>query len=262
MDSRGERLRDFTGGVQLDQDFHYYGTFYAARLAGHGTTDATLIAKCSNFIDFLSNEGYGGYWRLVRESTRRASRDLYTVVGDVNSPRYTFQGTLSTGAAPEDGMWCSYHFTPGNYPDPMGIPTPTQVHGRAVAARLPKRLRNNAGQHHEVRATPGVTDVKLAKLLNRPMSALSRAMIADTTLCMTDPARLRAILQRAVGAGELLPDNEAAAKDILARFRLALLGARAHVLADTWAHQDWSGVSHSMNTYWDVTGWNVCRQSI
>lgn len=247
----------------MDQDFHYYGTFYAARVGGFDSADATLIAKCSNFIDFLHEGEYGGYWRLVRETTKQSSPDKYKVVGELTSPRYTFQaGKLSTGVAPEDGMWCSYHFTPGNYPDPPGTPTPKQVHGMPVANKLPKPPRGNPGRHHEVRETRGISSTDLSRLLNRPMSALSRALLADTIACATSTERLRKILKHALGSWELLPDHDATVQKNLARFRLCLLGARAHVIADTWAHQDWSGISHQMNTYWDVNGSGWGRQSI
>ncbi|MBL9004832.1 MAG: hypothetical protein JNJ46_11330 [Myxococcales bacterium] len=246
----------------MDQDFHYYGTFYAARIAGFNAANATLIAKCSNFIDFLSNQGYGGYWRLVRDKRKLASRDQYTVVGDVTSPRYTFQGTLSTGVAAEDGMWCSYHFTPGNFADPEGVPTPAAVHGERVAALLPAPTDDSIGRYHEVRRTPGISKPEHATLLNRPMSGLSRALLADTIEGANNPARLRRILMRAVGASELLGENATVEQNTLRRFRLCLLGVRAHVIADTWAHQDFSGIGHDMNTYWDVNGWSVGRQGI
>ena len=36
----------------MDQDFHYYGTYYAARVGGSfSTSQATLIAKAANFIE-------------------------------------------------------------------------------------------------------------------------------------------------------------------------------------------------------------------
>jgi hypothetical protein len=247
----------------VDQDFHYYGTFYAARIAGIEVSDATLIAKASNFIDFLHEGEYGGYWRLVRESIKQISADRYTVIGDLTNPRYTFQaGKLSTGLSPEDGLWCSYHFTPGNYPDPPGTFTPLQVHGIPVAKELPKPPQGNAGRHHEIRDTPNVLDKSKAKLLNRPMSGLSRSLVADTIDCANNYSRLRKILQKALGAAELLPENQTIANQTLARFRLCLLGARAHVLADTWAHQDFCGLDHEINTYYDVNGAWFGRQSI
>ncbi len=246
----------------MDQDFHYYGTFYAARVAGFSPGEATLIGKCSNFIDFLHEGAYGGYWRLVRDLQPRAPND-YKVVAELTAPRYTFQaGKLSTGASPEDGLWCSYHFTPGNYADPDGTPTLANVHGAFVADALPKPPPGNAGRFHEVRSTPGITNSEKAKLLNRPLSPLSRALLLDAINCATDKNRLRKILKHALGSSEILPENETVAGQHIERFRLILLGVRAHVIADTWAHQDFSGISDAMNTYWDVNGSGWGRQSI
>lgn len=246
----------------MDQDFHYYATFYAARLGGYSVEEASLIGKCSNFIDFMSEANYAGYWKLIKESTKKTSKTDYTEVGTVNYPRYTFQGGLvSTGVSPEDGLWCSYHFPPGNYADPIGTPTPADNHGSAVAGLLPGTT-NSTARYHEVRYTPGISSEDKAKLLNRPLSPLSRVLFADTVDLMRNPARLRRILMHSLGAGCLIPANSTAANRILNRFALCLLGARAHVLADTWAHQDFSGISHKMNTYWDVRDSSWGRQSI
>ena len=247
----------------MDQDFHYYGTYYAARVGGGlDATDATLVGKAANFIDFLSETAYAGYWKLVRESRPKPSGD-YTEVGEIANPRYTFQGGLTgTGVSPEDGLWCSYHFMPGNYADPAGTPSPTAVHGFAVARELPAPPKQGVRLHHELRDVKKTIGVAQARLLNRPQSPLSRALLADTHRSVLDADRLEAILKRAIGASELLPDSRQERLRLVQRFGLILLGVRAHVIADTWAHQDFSGISHEMNTYYDVNGSNWGRQSI
>jgi len=243
----------------MDQDFHYYAAYYAARIGGFGQADATQIAKASNFIDFLTNDRYAGIWRLVRETQAAQNPEQYTVVGEVQNPRYTFQGTISSGVGAEDGLWCSYHFTPGNFPDPAGTPTPTNVHGAWVADALPPPFRENGAIYHTIRSCPGI-DAQYRPLLNRPMSPFSRSMIADTIRMANDNTLLERILQRSVAGWEILDPQRKNAN--IARFRLMLIGARAHILADTWAHQDFSGLNHKMNTYWDVGGAGWGRQSI
>jgi hypothetical protein len=57
-------------------------------------------------------------------------------------------------------------------------------------------------------------------------------------------------LERAAGGKDILNDPDSA--DHIRRFGLALLGVRTHVIADTWAHQDWCAKNHYLNTYWDV----------
>ena len=125
----------------MDQDFHYYGTYYAARAAGgFNRQEATAIAKASNFVDFLSNEAYGGYWQIIRETAKQAGH-RYDVLGKIDHPRYTFQGGLSVGIeSGSGGLWSSYHFLPGNYGKLEGTPSCEDIHGAQVAALLPAAL--------------------------------------------------------------------------------------------------------------------------
>ncbi|MEH2046160.1 DUF6765 family protein [Nostoc sp.] len=98
----------------MDQDFHYYGTYYAAMTGGYSKEDATLIAKASNFIDFLNNENYAGYWKMVRDTEKRSDQN-YQVAAEVDYPRYSFQGNISVGFnTGSGGLWASFHFLPGN----------------------------------------------------------------------------------------------------------------------------------------------------
>ncbi|MEG3921277.1 hypothetical protein QUA07_19515 [Microcoleus sp. T3_A4] len=245
----------------MDQDFHYYGTYYAARQGGFTPQEATLIAKAANFIDFFNETTYAAYWKLVSDTERM---DKYNIVDHLDYPRYTFQGTMSSGFDPEDGLWCSFHFPPGNYDDPSNTPSCETVHGRHVAgflsqfqirdatkgrAELSKYPRDQSGQY--------LKDLEYGKLLNRPQSALSRQIIMDAIKCATDNARLESILGYAIGGQYILQNNR---EDNLRRFRLILLGVRAHVIADTWAHQDFCGIHNILNSYWDVdynpTSWN------
>lgn len=242
----------------MDQDFHYYGTYYAARQGGFSNADATLIAKASNFIDFFSESGYAAYWKLVRDTSKAVN---YQVVASMDNPRYTFQqGIFSVGTSPEDGLWCSFHFTPGNYDDPSNSPSRTAVHGPEVAGALPgfQKRDTNQGLALIAKYYPQRTpDFAYGKMLNRPQSALSRQLILDAIRCASDDGRLEAILRHAAGGNEILQHNRA---DSLRRLRLILLGIRAHVVADTWAHQDFSGIDSVLNTYWDVnydpTSWD------
>ena len=259
----------------MDQDFHYYGTYYAARQGGFGNDEATLIAKAANFIDFFNETTYAAYWKLVSNTTPSKN---YDIVASMDYPRYTFQGGfLSTGLAPEDGLWCSYHFTPGNYDDPPDTPSREAVHGGDMANYLPPfQTRDTNGGRNILDSNwytadqrkSFMNDLRYGFMLNRPQSALSRKIIKDAIRCATDESRLEAILGYAAGGKYILGANRG---DNLRRFRLILLGVRAHVIADTWAHQDFSGISNVLNTYWDVnydpnswnpSKWGVGRQSI
>lgn len=169
---------------------------------------------------------------------------------------------FSTGLSPEDGLWCSYHFTPGNYDDPQNTPSRETVHGKDVAAFLPnfqKRDTNQGRAELSKYSEPDyLNDLKYGNLLNRPQSALSRQIIVDAIRCATDDDRLESILAHAIGGQDILKN-----KDNLQCFKLILLGVRAHVVADTWAHQDFCGISNVLNTYWDVnydpSSWDPSR---
>lgn len=234
----------------MDQDFHFYGTFHSAMTGGFDRDDATLIAKAANFIDFFKEETYASYWHLVSET--KTSSD-YHVVAKMDNPRYTYQGgLLGTMGSPEDGLWCSYHFIPGNYNDPAGTPSREDVHGADVANHLPKHIKRDtfAGEYILRKYNPEkVQDLQYGRMLNRPQSALSRRLIQDAILCATNEDRLEKILSLAIGGDAILKADRS---DIMRRFKLILLGVRAHVIADTWAHQDHCGLSNVMNTYWDA----------
>lgn len=182
----------------------------------------------------------------------------YQVVAEFDYPRYTFQNNwLEAGFLPEDGLWCSYHFTPGNYEDPPNTPSRETVHGKDVANYFPEFMKRdtNGGRdvltksYSEDKAAQYLADLQFGKLLNRPQSALSRQIIMDAIKCATNDARLESIFSHAKGGHEILNNNR---EDNLRRFKLILLGVRAHVIADTWAHQDFCGLNNVMNTYWDV----------
>lgn len=241
----------------MDQDFHYYGTYYAARTGGFDKDEATLIAKSANFVDFFHEGEYASYWKLITDSTPQTN---YNVVAEMANPRYTFQaGMLGNFVAPEDGLWCSFHFTPGNYDDPDGTPSRTDVHGTDVAQQLPQFQKRDTTKGREELSSiyysfgssqkKYLDDLKFGAMLNRPQSALSRQLIKDTIACMMHPERLKTILQYAKGGDVILRTGGEAS---LRRLGLILLGIRAHVIADTWAHQDFCGLDNVMNTYWDV----------
>ncbi len=203
----------------MDQDFHYNATYYAARIGGgYSEDEAITIAKASNFVDFLNNTGYGGYWKIICDEQKKEDRK-YTEIGHFDYPRYTFQGTLSIGTGGgSEGLWASYHFLPGNY-SVDGTPTAEEVHGKHVAESPPG---------HTIREIKNKTISKeTGELLNRPQSVLSRLLIQDTIECI-DTKRLKAILEKAVGGKEIIADSE----ENVSKFRLLLLGLRAHVIAD------------------------------
>ncbi|MFY0574398.1 DUF6765 family protein [Cystobacter fuscus] len=76
-------------------------------------------------------------------------------------------------------------------------------------------------------------------------------MLQDAISLATRPARRKKILAHALGNSVLAPNGNPS-DTLLNRFNLILLGVRAHVIADTWAHQDFAPIDHAMNTYYGV----------
>jgi len=220
----------------MDQDFHYYGTYAAARMGGWNPDDATLIAKAANFVDFFNQATYRGYWVY--------KRDKYEL-GMLEYPRYTFDQEdhvlgLPCGAM---GTWAAFHFLPGNFE-----PTRTLRYPRANLPGLVKRKMTEGewvprGRH---RASRNTYDWRLT----RPLSPLSRCLVQDTIELATSDAEVNKVLGYAPGLEYFHFENgEQAVRD---KFRKILMGVRAHVIADTWAHQDFAAASHNINTYWDI----------
>lgn len=245
----------------MDQDYHFYGTFYAATIAGFIQKDATTIALAANYVDFLNNSKYGGFWKIVDDAYVRQDRQDYKVIATVDWPRYTFQSVASVGLGGADpSLWAAFHFTIGNYADrdfQGTAPAILDLHGKPVVDAM--RAYLNDVFPPPVRPARGITGeaggVPKKWWYTRPLSPLTRCMVKDTIeLCKEQgDASILKILSRAAGGYLIAKDPEK-----IKTFKLMLLGIRAHVAGDSWAHQDFSALHDDMNTYWDVNrqgGW-------
>jgi hypothetical protein len=222
----------------MDQDFHYYGTYQAASMSGWSDEESHLAAKAADFVDFLNEATYRGYWEIRKGDY---------IVGRFDAPRYTFQANFTGNVVGADGLWAAFHFLPGNYDDPPGTPASDRTHLQWVRGLLPNRDIPNGHLKRTVTAYRNH-----ATLLTRPMSAASRYIIEDTVLLSKNSKNVNEILINAPAAYYLLPkggDREA----IIKKFIAILAGLRAHVICDTYAHQDWACIPSDINTYWGMT---------
>jgi hypothetical protein len=245
----------------MDQDFHYYGTYAAAKLAGWDDDRAHLAAKCANFVDFLNEKTYRGYWEIVKEIAIGSKKEKH-VIGRFDAPRYTFQANWTGNMVGAEGSWGSFHFLPGNYKDTAckvgfgGSLAPEKTYPDWVIDGIAKsegfvgrgETGSITGKHKLREDTPYG---KVEKRLTRPMSALSRALLMDTVQLATRPELAEPILRNAPCAYYLLSDDKKQRAEIVERLVTILGGIRAHVIADTWAHQDFAGIHSDINTYWD-----------
>lgn len=99
----------------MDIDFHYYATYAAARLAGHGTDEAVVIAHAAQYVDDSTMaylvDGNGAYYI----SDFRPVPTVHSTVPDLADFEVN---PLRWGGSYLDNLrqvWSAFHFLPGNY---------------------------------------------------------------------------------------------------------------------------------------------------
>ncbi|MCD7836904.1 MAG: hypothetical protein LUG83_09725 [Lachnospiraceae bacterium] len=91
----------------MNLDFHYYGTYSAARLAGYEREDAKVIAYYAQFVDECSNDFLTQIGRSDETATVQSSAELTKLSLDTH--KYT-ENELKEAAE----IWGGFHFLPGN----------------------------------------------------------------------------------------------------------------------------------------------------
>lgn len=178
----------------MDQDFHYYGTYAAACCGGWEPREAEHLARCANFVDFLSGDDYWCNWSIKNEGKE---------IHKITHPRMSMQPISQVqGFTVDHAVWVPFHFLPGNYGE--------------------TERKGEQGEY--------ISDADWF-MLCRPGSSLAQHMMLDTLELLEDENALNEVLKGVPGAVD---------KDLFVR---SLLGVRLHVFADTWAHQDFSGVN-------------------
>jgi len=213
----------------MDQDFHYFATYTAARIVGFDYDEAAILARAANYVDFFSESRFRGYWVF-----KKGGREIATV----NYPRYTFQANLTGNAVGAEGLWAAFHFLPGNY----------KVDGQHAMQLPPNLVKQMSQGTFTMRDQTSGDDVSSQWRLTRPLGALSRAIVTDLHLLAKDG--VREILEYGPGLKDFIAKEKD--HDTEKRFLNILTGLRSHVIADTWAHQDFTGVRSVINTYYDV----------
>lgn len=101
----------------MNLDFHYYGTYYAARLVGYNPSEAQTIAYSAQFVDEFD------YFMISKDLLRLLPNTAQTV-----------QGMVSTGTTIKDStlgnIWIPFHFLPGlldNYYTSCGSTLPPNM---------------------------------------------------------------------------------------------------------------------------------------
>lgn len=209
----------------MDSDFHYYGTGTAALSAGFNEEDAILIANVAQYVDWF-NSDYWSNWYLVDNGgnpVKNSKDEQYKY----SYPQLSVQTIDAKMAVDYDkDIWNAFYFPPGNLP---------------YILKNPNQWEKEFFEQYKDRKTSlGDKDNGLC----RPFSEFAHAMILDTVnkykiLSSTNNQKeVEKLVQSYLGTTRercSVSDGKELAK--------YLLGIRMHVLADTWAHQDFTGGS-------------------
>ena len=196
----------------MDRDFHYYGTYLAAAVAGFKNEEARLIATSAQFIDDCTEavtyeSSFSGWtpYKFVINNASNVSKDFFPIVTSV----YGMKSWVPSSDNDETRqIWMPFHFLPGNYP-----------------GQNSKRLEPRSTQNEQ---PINLDPEESIYLLCRPRSDTARSMI-----------NFAKDSYKRVQANALDTDKE---------LGLLLAGSCMHVFADTYAHQDFSGTpSYKLN---------------
>lgn len=205
----------------MDSDFHYYGTGTAALQAGFTPHDATLIGNVAQYVDWFNND-YWSFWRMV-DAQGNPIKNAKDQPYQYEFPQLSVQRIdWKMVHDYEYNIWNAFHFPPGN---------------------LPYQTDNGGWQQafceqHVIRQT-NLGEGEVDKLC-RPFSKFALDLINDT---ITQFKALSAASgdDLAQLAAQLLAPRERCPVNDGKKLALYFLGVRMHVLADTWAHQDFTG---------------------
>jgi hypothetical protein len=138
----------------MNQDFHYYGTYCAAILAGYTTEERLSIAYCANFVDFCTRS------LLVRIKGPLAAATSMQQLEMMDS------GVDLISLQNITRIWSSFHFLPGDL----------HVARRGCGRRYLNKYRLICNPNGELAAAT----VKLAKDKGLEAAGIAMHVLADT----------------------------------------------------------------------------------
>lgn len=98
----------------MDMDFHYYGTYLAARIAGFNVEDATTIAHAAQYVDDSTN--YSNRLRLaLLDREKKTMNPIPTCMDPIGELKWNYPKTGELTGTMVRQVWVPFHFLPGNY---------------------------------------------------------------------------------------------------------------------------------------------------
>ena len=190
--------------TRMNKDFHYYGTYAAARLAGYSAQDALVIARSAGFVDECTLEVARAVMKEAngQEAFRSLCGNAASIIPTAHSDAAIWTGNKEWSEAFLDEVlraWPCFHYLPGNFNEPEAErETVLDYQGEASS------LGKYAIWYYDDEAR------EQFKLLCLPNSPTVRGVVNSLKRERAD--------------------------------QLHAVGLCMHVLADTWAHQYFAGI--------------------
>ena len=100
----------------MNKDFHYYGTYYAARLAGYSREDAEEIAWAAQMVDDFTESNFGRMFHRenITYTCEALSETAYHELGRLSNVNNSELQKIRR-------IWVPFHFLPGNMKERVRI---------------------------------------------------------------------------------------------------------------------------------------------
>ena len=138
----------------MNQDFHYYGTYCAAILAGYTAEESLSIAYCANFVDFCTRSLLVRIKGPLSAATSMQQLEMMDSGVDLISLQNITR------------IWSSFHFLPGDL----------HAARRGCGRRYLNKYRLICNPNGELAAAT----VKLAKDKGLEAAGIAMHVLADT----------------------------------------------------------------------------------
>lgn len=235
----------------MQADLHYYVTFIAARAAGWCHEDAAEIALAAHYVDCSGDPD-------ELKAPWKNSETLQKTITCVAQLSVAVEN-MRTMAAENQLIWSAFHFLPGfdTHPDSRYDYAYDDRHwslmsGTGVERREPSDVAQSGWVYSRaVKPKAKFATPRAYKLAMRcfPNSRTIEAMTKDTIqeLNSLDSSRLHQRLKITPQANPIAKELAKKTAREMREKALALIGVRLHVLADSFSHAGFAGMTSSIN---------------
>lgn len=213
----------------MNADFHFYGTGTAAYLAmdpqrkmdPRAIDKAKIIANAAEFVDYFVGDYYWSYWQIVNDESKTPKK-LFLIENPQLSAQFLFGSVFNY----YEDYWLAFHFPPGNKtPEPKYSGEFGILEKKYISKFKLRKVNDKVHNGYQ---------------LCRPYSEFVIDLIFDT-IQVCNEIKINSNWKNWIKS-KIAPHqryiSDSINKDL---FILIFLGIRLHIIADTWAHQDFTG---------------------